>query len=119
MAKQMSFESKNTGETCAEGYWTPQLMLIPFQKFATIDFSGFFNHQARLDGKSPLASKAYAVTKDEFDEYFSSDVQSQPDMNPQKACYLVAMNRLDTPTGDLDEEGNPVMGSFFAKAADV
>lgn len=108
MAKQMIFEAAD-GTIHPDSYWRPvQINLSPEDKTGLVIFYGFKDVIAadRLNTKSPIGNKRYALDKETYDLYFSD--QALTLKNPLKQAYDLA-----TATRDTDD------ASFFANAVDV
>jgi len=128
MAFLKPYRDGSTGEIIPESYWraTDQRIVNrlhePNQQYAEIVFEGFASPGAFAAGLKPLADarKVYYVTGQPFADIAGAPAvgETQYDANANM-LEDAALSILDTDSGEPDEDGNPVMVSFFHDAIQV
>ena len=110
MALKMIYVA-NDGTEHLNSYWRPvQINIGIGDKTANVVFYGYKDQAARHAGNASIGSKSYAVSGDQFEEYFSSAALLNND--PAAKSYELAINVLDT--GNTDDRK-----SFFHDSEDV
>jgi len=70
-------------------YWRVTSIDLDYnKKSATIFIDGYYNQNARVDGKNPLLNREYVVNQYDFISYFSADVLNQVNVNTVSQSYL-------------------------------
>jgi hypothetical protein len=77
---------------------------VPADRLASVTFYAYHDQGARKDGKSPIGTKQYSVSAEEYDQSFGPAALSPQDKNPQAAAYSLATSQD---------------GEFWAGAKDV
>jgi hypothetical protein len=119
MAKQQSFTT-DSGVTLEECYWrVAQINIGVADMSAYILFYGYADAAKRAAGKKPIpgAQKVYQISGATFAAYYAQEVAKNK--NLAEIAYAVAMETKDTPSGEVDEQGKPILESFFENAIDA
>ena len=109
----MSFQSSD-GITSDSSYWLPvQVNLNKIDRQAHIVFYGYATQDSRNALKASLqgAIKEYSLSGDKYDTYFTTALMQKYD--PLAQAYKVAMDTLDTDSGNKNQDGSPILISFF------
>lgn len=122
MALLMDFTDAR-GKTFPHSCWQLvefRLTVLPGRFF--LAFHAYASQEAYATGQPPLpgGTKSYLVDGEEFDVLIESLPQGETLVEAMTiAAEITALDRLDTPSGEVDAEGEPVLVSFFDAAEQV
>lgn len=113
----------NSGNVNATAFWRAvQLNISSADKNINLVFYGYKDAAAFMGGKQALsgAQKEYTISGDEF----MAVALAAPDGDNlytvlANASEQYALNKLDTDSGEVDGEGQPILVSFFDGATVV
>ena len=116
MALTKSFTDQS-GNVCDSSYWrVTQIMISADDSRINLGFSAWKDNSSFQAGLSPLigGTKQYSITGAEFAAVgAAAPVGSTLYTVLEHASETYALAKLDTPSGQTDSSGNPVLISFF------
>lgn len=114
MAFILPFED-SFGNNYDTSYWYPGRIIIDKNNnVAVITFLAFKDKSARDAGKLPISERHITVQGNVFDTYLQKIITG--DGNALALVYELALSHKDVKTDVNDENGAPVMKSFFQDA---
>lgn len=106
-----------SGNVNATAFWRAvQLNISSVDKNINLVFYGYKDAASFVAGKQALpgTQKTYTITGDEFLAVATQDPVGDNLYNVlAHASEDYALNKLDTDSGEVDEEGQPILVSFF------
>ena len=92
MALQKSIQHSSGASA---SYWRVTKILLDYErKFGSVTLCGYFNQQARSDGKKTLDIKQFTIAAESFDTYFSPE-ELDNSTNPVKQSYIYIKTTSD------------------------
>jgi hypothetical protein len=111
------------GNMNTAAYWrADELTILSAKRLIGLKFVAYKDANAFTSGLAPLAGseKQYAVNGSAFLTIAFSPPNGASLYDVlANACENYALAKLDTPTGEHNEDGSPVLVSFFAGATQV
>lgn len=117
MGLQLNFNDQYE-ENYPASYWrVVQCNLSKDKPGGLVVFSGYMNEANA--GKRIVGQMAYTVTSDLYEQFFLPSLIQPQGIDHIKQCYALALAVKNVDSGTKDDEGNPIMVSFFNGATDV
>lgn len=119
MAFQLPSYTDTRGVTYTDSYWYLAGVNISAEdNQAVATFYGYRDKAARQEpGITNIGTKSYILEGEAFDALKAQLLAA--DNNLWYLAYVTAAVTQDVPTGEVDENGNPVMVGFFDGAVQV
>lgn len=119
MALVMQFQD-DCGTQHANSCWEPKIVSIgTIERAVRVTFLAYKDQQSHNNGKAPLVGgrHEYVIMGDEYN-YWSNSLPVGDKLKAvvENACEEFALWKKDTPTGQVDEDGEPILESFFKGA---
>lgn len=117
MAFQLNFTDEY-GVNYPASYWhCVQTNLSKADLSGRLTFYGF--QDAANKGKRIIGQKNYTILAADYNTYFSATAVDPLNVNHISQAYVYASATLDVDSGQKDDDGKPVMASFFNGSTEV
>lgn len=120
MAWKQSFTDAS-GNECTEAYWQAvQVNVGRADRTCYIVFYAYKDASAKALNKAPLigAIKTYTISGDDFDDFYAKHI-APGGPNLLQMVYGYSKEKKDVDTGQKDENGEPILVSFFENATEA